>query len=71
MQRELKRLGLNSCVALRKPLINEANRNKRLQFAREHKDWTLERLKVVVWSDQSRFTQFQSDGRTRVKREVD
>ena len=31
-----KGLGLNSCVALRKPLIRESNQIKRLQFAREH-----------------------------------
>lgn len=31
---ELKELGLNSCVALTKPLIGE----RRLQFAREYKD---------------------------------
>ena len=48
MQRELKGLGLNSCVALRKPLISEANRKKRLQFASEHKDWTLEQWKKVM-----------------------
>jgi len=34
MWRELRGLGLNSCVALRKPLISEANREKRLQFSR-------------------------------------
>ncbi len=61
---------LNSCVALRKPLISEANRKKRLQFAREHKDWTLEQWKKVMWSDESRFTLFQSDGRIRVRREA-
>ena len=51
MQRELKGLGLNSCVALRKPLISEANQQKRLQFAREHKDWTgaMEEGHVVWW----------------------
>ena len=58
---------LNSCVASRKPLINEANQKKnRLQFAREHKDWTVERWKKkVMWSDESRFTLLQSDGGIR------
>ena len=41
IRRELKGLGLNSCVALRKPLISEANWKKRLQFAREHGSATL------------------------------
>uniref|UniRef100_A0AAQ6A8K8 Cartilage oligomeric matrix protein n=1 Tax=Amphiprion ocellaris TaxID=80972 RepID=A0AAQ6A8K8_AMPOC len=71
MWRELKGSGLSSCVALRKPLISEANQKKRLQFAMEHKYWTLEHYKKVMWSDESRFTLFQSDGCIRVRREVD
>ncbi|KAI4887797.1 hypothetical protein NFI96_024755 [Prochilodus magdalenae] len=60
VRRELQ--GLTSCVALRRPLVSEANRPTRLQSARERKDWTLERWKKVMWSDESRFTLFQSDG---------
>ena len=37
----------------------------------EHKDWTLEQWKKVMWSDESRFTLFQSDGGIRVRREAD
>ena len=51
MRRELRGLGLNSCVVLRKPLISEANQKKRLQFDSEHKDWTLEQWKKDMWSD--------------------
>ncbi len=69
--RELKGFGLNSYLALRKPLFSEANQNKRLQFDREHIDWTLEQCKKVMWSDESRFTLFQSDGHIRVRREVE
>ena len=43
----------------------------RLWFAREHNDWTLEQWKKVMWSDESRFALFQSDGRIRVRREAD
>ena len=47
---ELKGLGLNCCVALRKPLISEANWIKWLHFSCEHKHWTLEHGKShVVW----------------------
>lgn len=38
--RELWGLGQNSCLALWKPLISEANQKKRLQFAGECKDWS-------------------------------
>ncbi|KAK1801925.1 hypothetical protein P4O66_022551 [Electrophorus voltai] len=41
----------------------------RFQNAREHKDWTLEQWKKVMWSE-SRLTLFQSDGRIRVRREA-
>ena len=64
-------MGLNCCVALRKPLISEATGKERLQYAKEHKDWTVEQWKKVMWSDESRFTLFQSDGSIRVRREVD
>ena len=41
-------MGPNRCVNLRKPLISEVTQKKRLQFAREHKDWTLEQWKKVM-----------------------
>lgn len=47
VQRELKKLGLNSCVALWKPLSSEANKKKGLRFYRDHKEWTLEQWKKV------------------------
>ncbi|KAL7828223.1 hypothetical protein AOLI_G00313750 [Acnodon oligacanthus] len=65
MRRELEELGLNSCAASRKPLISEANQQRWLQFAREHKDWTLEQWKKVMESDESRFTLFQRERRIR------
>lgn len=43
---------------------------KRLQFARERKDWTVERWERVMWSDISRFTLLQRDGWVRVRREA-
>jgi len=35
------------------PLISTINRNKRLQFARAHQNWTVEDWKNVAWSDES------------------
>lgn len=40
MHRELKGLGPNSCAALRKPFISEANREKSFQLTIDHEDWT-------------------------------
>jgi hypothetical protein len=60
--------GYHSRVAVRKPLISEKNRKDRLQWCKQHQKWTDEQWKKVIWSDESRFTLFQSDGRTRVWR---
>lgn len=49
MQRELKGSSLTCCVVSRKTLLTEDSREKTLQFAREHKDWTLEGRRTVVW----------------------
>jgi transposase len=43
----------NSYWAARKPLITPRNRLKRLQWAREHVDWTNEQWDRVLWSDES------------------
>ena len=62
---------LNGCVALRKPHISEDNQKKKLRFAREQKIGLWSDGKKVMWSDEARFTLFQSDGDIRVRREAD
>ena len=39
MRRSLIKSGLNGCVAIQKPLLREGNKEKRLKFTREHKEW--------------------------------
>ena len=68
VHRELKEMHLSKCKSTRKPLVSSANRKKRRLFAKEHKNWTVEDWKRVMWSDESRFTLFQNDGRVRVWR---
>ncbi len=48
--------GYHKCTACTKPLISERSRKSRLQFANEHKDWTLEDWKKIYWSDECTFT---------------
>ena len=69
VRRELKKMHLSKCKSTRKPLVSAANRKKRMLFAKEHKNWTVEDWKLVMWSDESRFTLFQNDGRVRVWRQ--
>ena len=56
VQETLKRdLGYRSFRARKKPLINERQKKKRVEFAKAHKDWTLEQWRTVLWSDESTF----------------
>jgi len=40
---------------LKKPLITEKNRIRRLKWARAHKDWSVEQWRSVLWTDESPF----------------
>ncbi|RYH17916.1 hypothetical protein EON65_27935 [archaeon] len=43
--------GLNSMHMLRKPLLTRKHKRRRPQWARAHRDWTVEQWKQVVVSD--------------------
>jgi len=59
--------GFCSRVGVRKPLVTEANRIKRLNWAKERKLWINE-WDSVVWSDESKFELFRGNGRRLVWR---
>ena len=63
--------GLRGCVASKKPYLSAIHRSKRLQFARDHESWTEVDWSAVLWTDESRFTLFQNDGRVYVRRRSD
>ncbi|GBN01178.1 hypothetical protein AVEN_1617-1 [Araneus ventricosus] len=50
MRRELNGMELNSCKPTRKPLVSAINSKKQFQFAKQHKDWTVEQRGNVMWS---------------------
>jgi transposase len=47
------RLGISSRIAAKKPFITAAQREKRLEWARDHVNWTMEDWKTVIWTDES------------------
>ena len=49
------RLGYKTRSARKKPLLTEAHRRKRLKFCKDHKHWTKEDWRAVMWSDESTF----------------
>lgn len=70
VQRRLVESKLFSRRPAKKPLISRQNRRKRLAFARLHLNWTLEQWKKVLFSDESRYMIFNSDGMRRVRRPI-
>ena len=62
-RRVLYKAGLKGRVKRKKPLLKKEHRKKRQTLARVHAGWTLNDWKKVVWSDESKFNVFGSDGR--------
>lgn len=70
VKRRLRSAGLYGRVAVQKPLLRPQNKKKRLQWAKEHKNWTIDDFKNVFWTDESKFEIFGSKRRTYVRRSV-
>ncbi len=64
----LKQMGYSSRRSHRVPLLSAKNRKRRLQFAQACQNWTRVVWENVVWSDESQFLLWQSDGRVRIWR---
>jgi len=63
VRRALYRNGLAARIKRKKPLLTKKHRQARLRWALMQKDWTSEDWKRIVWSDESKFNVFWSDGR--------
>ncbi|GBN90033.1 hypothetical protein AVEN_66919-1 [Araneus ventricosus] len=61
-------MGLCSRHPTHVPLLTKRHRQLRLQWAREHRDWTTDEWKRVAWTDESQFLIHHVDGRVRVRR---
>ncbi|CAJ0923773.1 unnamed protein product [Ranitomeya imitator] len=60
--------GLHGKIAAKKPLLRTGNKQKTLVWTKEHKEWTLDQWKSVLWSDESKFEIFGSNHRVFVRR---
>ncbi|CAJ0966938.1 unnamed protein product [Ranitomeya imitator] len=67
VKRRLCAAGLHGKIAARKPVLRTGNKQKRLVWAKEHKEWTLDQWKSVLWSDESKFEIFGSNHRVFVR----
>ena len=71
VKRRLRDAGLLGRVAKKKPYLRLANKNKRLRWAKEHRHWTEEDCKKVLWTDKSKFEVFVPQRRTFMRRTVE
>jgi transposase len=69
IRRRLHDVGLHSCIARKKPLLTDDHMANRLAWALEHRHWTVNQWRRVLWSDESTFSQFQKDRQSHVWRE--
>ena len=63
LRRRLKEGGLVCRVRKAKPYLSPIAKERRRRWALEHASWTVEDWKKVVFSDESKFMLFKSDGR--------
>jgi transposase len=62
----LHQQGLNAIHMIKKPLLTREHKRKRLEFARAHRDWTVEQWKQVIFSDETVITARSSDAHKMV-----
>ncbi|CAF5223009.1 unnamed protein product, partial [Rotaria magnacalcarata] len=68
VRRRLHEIGLKGRVARKKPYVNKVNRDKRLEYAKTYREKPLGYWDHVLWSDESKFNLFGSDGKVMVWR---
>jgi transposase len=69
VRRRMREQSYGGCIARRKPRLRAKHIKERLQFAKAHINEPMEFWRKVIWSDESRFTLFGSDGRPIVWRQ--
>lgn len=69
-RRRLRAAELYARRPAKKPFISEKNRKARLAFARRYQHWTKDDWSKVLWSDESKFNLFNSDGIRYVRRPI-
>ncbi|CAD6193201.1 unnamed protein product [Caenorhabditis auriculariae] len=62
VKRRLNAAGIMGRRPVKKPLISEKNRVARVKWAKEHLNWTRQDWNKILWSDESKFLLFGSDG---------
>jgi len=64
--RTLASFGYAARVKCKKPALTDKQKKERLAWARNHSTWTIEDWRKVVWSDETKFTLANSEGKEYV-----
>jgi transposase len=70
VKRRLRENNLFGRRPSKKPMISRKNRKARLAFAKEHLNWDEKKWSKVLWSDESKFNMFGSDGIRWIRRPI-
>ncbi len=62
----LHREGFRAKIKAKKPYLSARHRHARLQYARAHRDWTVQDWKKVIFSDETKVSSTNDAGRTWV-----
>jgi transposase len=62
VRRTLKKAGLKATEKIRKPKLSPKNIKAQLDFAQQHRHWTVADWRRVIWSDETKINRFNSDG---------
>ena len=63
IRNRLHEIGLYGRVARKEPYVNKINRGKRIVYAKMMMEKSYDYWKHVLWSDESKFNLFGSDGK--------
>lgn len=69
-KRRLRHANLFGRRPAKKPLVSLKNRKARIDFAKEHLNWTSQQWSKVLFSDESKFMLFGSDGIKYIRRPI-
>jgi len=68
IRRRLRENNLIACTPAKKPLLTRKMRQARLKWARKYENWTVINWRKVMFSDESKFCLFGSEGMQYVRR---
>ena len=68
VHRRLHEAGFKGRVARKKPYVDKTNRMKRIQHAKKYREQSVYFWDQVLWTDESKFNLFGSEGRVMVWR---